>query len=404
MPAIVAGMATLFPKQPNSGDRSGWIRRFWAKLDFLGTEGLFGKAAWNRTFVVRTIIRFSFIFLGAAVTVIGFTVWTLRSDAIRDESKDVGNIATVLAEQTSRSLLAIDLVLTEIQDHLKNIGIASADDFRADLKDKETFGFLKDRLSRFVQADVITLADNQGDVVNLSREWPAPKVNISDREYFRYFAKTPDDKMFVATPVSSRASGQKVIFFSKRISGPDGSFLGLVLVGLNPTYFRNIYESITSLHEQSFDLVRSDGAVLVRYPHQELAGGKISPDSPWHDIASLGGGEYRGPDATGVLRIGASQPVGKFPVFVNVTVPESAALANWKSRSAFIAGGTLLVVVCPLLLLLMLRKLMDSVITSERSLEQNARELAQLNTRLDVAFNNMSQGLCFFNGQRRLIG
>jgi hypothetical protein len=74
-----------------------------------------------------------------------------------------------------------------------------------------------------------------------------------------------------------------------------------------------------------------------------------------------------------------ARPVGKFPVFVNVTVPESAALANWKSRSAFIAGGTLLVVVCPLLLLLMLRKLMDSVITSERSLEQNARELAQLN-------------------------
>jgi hypothetical protein len=50
-----------------------------------------------------------------AVTLIGFTVWTLRSDAIRDESSDIGNIATVLAEQTSRSLLAVDLVLTEIQ-------------------------------------------------------------------------------------------------------------------------------------------------------------------------------------------------------------------------------------------------------------------------------------------------
>jgi diguanylate cyclase (GGDEF)-like protein len=403
MAAIVAGMGISFLKHSISGGPSAWIRRFWAKLDFLVTERLFGKAASNRTFVVRTIIRCSFACMAAAVTVIGFTVWTLRSDAIRDESKDVGNIATVLAEQTSRSLLAVDLVLTEIQDHLRTIGIVSTDDFKAGLKNKETFSFLRDRLSRLVQADVITLADNQGDVVNVSREWPTPKVNISDREYFRYFAKTPDSKMFVAAPVSSRASGQTVIFFSKRISGPDGSFLGLVLVGLDPTYFRNIYESIISLHEQSFDLVRSDGAVLVRYPHQELVDAKISPDSPWHDAASLGGGEYWGPDATGVLRIGASQPVGKYPIFVNVTVPESAALANWKNRSAFIAGGTLLVVVCPLFLLLMLRKLMESVITSERSLEQNARELAQLNTRLDVAFNNMSQGLCFFNGQRRLI-
>ena len=402
IPAIVAGMGISSPKQPNPGP-SGWFRHLWAKLHVLETETLPRKAVSNRALVVRTIIRCSFVCVAVAVTLIGFTVWTLRSDAIRDESNDIGNIATVLAEQTSHSLLAVDLVLTEIQDHLKHAGIASADDFRAGLKDKETFGFLRERLSRLIQADVVTLADNQGDVVNLSREWPAPRVNISDREYFRYFAETRDDKMYIAAPVSSRVSGQPVIFFSKRISGPDGSFLGLVLVGLDPTYFRNIYESITSLREQSFELVRSDGAILVRYPHQEIVGARMSPDSPWHNAASLGGGEYRGLDATGAYQIGASRPAGIFPIFVNVTLPESAALANWESRTAFIAVGTLLIVVCPVFLLLMLRKLMESVITSERSLEQNARELAQLNTRLDVAFNNMSQGLCFFNGQRHLI-
>src|ERR1700682_358690 len=264
-------MGKLSPKKWNSGP-SGWVRHFWTKLDFFGTETLLRKALSNRSFALRTIIRCSFICVAVAVTLIGLTVWTLRSDAIRDESNDVGNIATVLAEQTSRSLLAVDLVLTEIQDRLRLMGIASPDDFRAGLKDRETFGFLRDRLSRLLPADVVTVADDRGDVVNLSREWPAPKVNISDREYFRYFAKTPDDKMYIAAPVSSRVSGHPVIFFSKRISGPDGSFLGLVLVGLDPTYFRNIYESITSLHEQSFELVRSDGSILVRYPLQEIVG------------------------------------------------------------------------------------------------------------------------------------
>ena len=401
IPAIVVGMGISSPKQPNLG-AFGRIRRFWAKLGFLGTETLLRSAVSNRAFVLRAIIRCSFVCVAVAVTLIGFTVWTLRSDAIRDESNDVGNIATVLAEQTSRSLLAVDLVLSEIQDHLRHIGIASADDFRTGLRDRETFGFLRERLAGLLQADVVTLADSQGDIVNLSREWPAPKVNISDREYFRHFAKTRDDKMYIAAPVSSRVSGHPVIFFSKRISGPDGSFLGLVLVGLDPTYFRNIYESITSLGEQTFELVRSDGSILVRYPHQEV-GTRTSPDSSWQNVASLGGGEYRGRDGAGVLQIGASRPAGKFPIFVNVAVPESAALANWKNRSAFIAAGTLLIVVCPLFLLVMLRKLMESVITSERSLEQNARELVQLNTRLDLAFNNMSQGLCFFDGQRHLI-
>jgi diguanylate cyclase (GGDEF)-like protein len=395
-------MGISSPKQPNS-DPSRWIRYLWAKLHVLGTTTLLRKAVSNRALVVRTLIRCSFVCVAVAVTLIGFTVWTLRSDAIRDESNDVGNIATVLAEQTSRSLLAVDLVLTEIQDQVRSVGIASADDFTTRLKDKKTFEFLRERLSRLIQADVVTLADNQGDIVNLSREWPAPRVNISDREYFRYLAKTRDDKMYIAAPVSSRVSGQPVIFFSKRITGPDGSFLGLVLVGLDPTYFRNIYEAITSLREQSFELVRSDGAILVRYPHQEVVGARMSPDSRWHNVASLGGGEYRDLDVTGAYQIGASRPAGAFPIFVNVTVPESAALANWESRTAFIAVGTLLIVACPLLLLLMLRKLLESVIASERSLEQNARELAKLNTRLDLAFNNMSQGLCFFNGQRHLI-
>jgi diguanylate cyclase (GGDEF)-like protein len=380
----------------------GPIRRFWAHLKFDRTEDLSLKGVPNRFPILKTIIWCSFLCVVVAVTLIGLTVWTLRSDAIRDASRDAGNIATVLAEQTSRSVQAVDLVLTEVEEHLRRVGIASADDFRVRLKDQDTFKFLRDRLSR-LQADVVTLADDQGQVVNLSREWPAPKVNISDREYFRYFRQTQDDRMFIAAPVFSRVSGGAVIFFSKRISGPDGSFLGLVLVGVDPTYFRNIYESITSLHEQSFELVRSDGSIIVRYPQKEIVGSRVAPDSPWHAAASLGGGEYRVRDATGAFQIGASRPAGQYPIFVNVVVPESSALANWERRTALIGAGTLLVIACPVLLLLLLRKLLGSVIRSERSLEQNAHELAQLNTRLDLAFNNMSQGLCFFDGQRHLI-
>src|ERR1700733_2687686 len=167
-------MGKSSPKRRNLG-LSGRARRLWARLAVHRTPNLIRKTISDRSFVLRTIIRCSFVCVAVAVTLIGLTVWTLRSDAIRDESSDVGNIATVLAEQTSHSLLAVDLVLTEIQDHLRLIGIASPDDFRAGLKGRETFGFLRDRLSR-LQADVVTLADDHGDVVNLSREWPTPKV------------------------------------------------------------------------------------------------------------------------------------------------------------------------------------------------------------------------------------
>jgi diguanylate cyclase (GGDEF)-like protein len=394
-------MAVSSPDRLRSGIR--WLRGCWPSLAFDRTDDPSAPWVANRFSILRTVIRCSFICVGISVVLIGVTVWTLRSDAIRDASIDAGNIATVLAEQTSRSLQAVDIVLAEVQDRLRLTGITAADDLRVALKGRDTFEFLRDRLSGLPQADVIALADDHGEIVNLSREWPAPRVNISDREYFRYFAEMYDTKTYIARPVLTRVSGRAVIFLSRRISGANGEFLGLVLVGLQPTYFRNIYESITALRRQNFELVRDDGSVIVSYPHQEVLGARIARDSPWHAVASEGGGEYRVRDATGAFQIGASRAAGRYPLYVNVTVPESAALANWEARTILIGIGTLLTVACPALLLLMLRNLVRSVIKSERSLEQNARELAKLNTRLDLAFNNMSQGLCFFDGQQRLI-
>jgi diguanylate cyclase (GGDEF)-like protein len=349
------------------------------------------------------IIRCAFVCVVLAVVLIGITVWTLRSDALHDASNDAANIATVLAEQTSRSLWDVDQVLSEIQDHVKTINVSSNDQFRKELKSAATFRYLRDQLARLPHAEVVSLADDRGDVINFSREWPAPKLSISEREYFRHFAKLYDTKTYIARPLVSQISGRPTIFFSRRLSAEDGSFLGLVQIGLKPTYFRNIYESITALRDQSFELVHSDGFVLVRYPLREGAETEIPIGSPWHDAVAEGGGQYRFQDAAGDYRVGQTRAAGRYPVFVNVSVSENAALATWQKRTILIGVGTFLIVVCPVFLLLILRNLVGSLVDSEERLKENAGELKQLNMRLDIAFNNMSQGLCFFDGQKRLI-
>jgi len=47
------------------------------------------------------------------VLAIGATVWNLRSQAVADARRDIDNLATILAQQTHRSVLAVDLVLEE---------------------------------------------------------------------------------------------------------------------------------------------------------------------------------------------------------------------------------------------------------------------------------------------------
>ena len=65
---------------------------------------------------LRFLICVAIAFIGIAVVAIGVTTWALRSDAVADAVGDAGNIATVLAEQTTRSVQAIDLILTDVQD------------------------------------------------------------------------------------------------------------------------------------------------------------------------------------------------------------------------------------------------------------------------------------------------
>src|SRR5215813_15648077 len=66
----------------------------------------------------RSLIIVAVGLIGLAVAAIGATAWSLRNDALTDAVHDTGNIATVLAEQTARSVQSIDLVLTETRERI----------------------------------------------------------------------------------------------------------------------------------------------------------------------------------------------------------------------------------------------------------------------------------------------
>ena len=86
---------------------------------------------------------------------------------------------------------------------------------------------------------------------------------------------------------------------------------------------------------------------------------------------------------------------------------ESAALATWQRRAMLIGVGTLLAVLCAAFLIRALvtqfRRLANSeasIAEREARLADKSRELECANLRLDAALNNMSQGLCMFDGTR----
>src|SRR5713226_7740786 len=55
------------------------------------------------------------ILVGITIIAAGLTIWDRHEEAIASYRREMKNLGTVLAEQTARSMQAVDLVLKEVQ-------------------------------------------------------------------------------------------------------------------------------------------------------------------------------------------------------------------------------------------------------------------------------------------------
>src|SRR5690348_11628355 len=106
----------------------------------------------DRDAAFRGIIVIAVAMLAVAIGAIGLALWAMRYDAAEDAARDTGNIATVLAEQTGRTVQAIDIVLDDLAERIANSNITTPEEYRQTVATKDYHNFLLDRLSRLPQA------------------------------------------------------------------------------------------------------------------------------------------------------------------------------------------------------------------------------------------------------------
>jgi diguanylate cyclase (GGDEF)-like protein len=342
--------------------------------------------------------------IALAVAAIGATAWGLRADQIAAGYRETDRTATMLADQTSRSVAALDAGLKDVQDRIAALATDTPADFSHRAYTPEMFAFLTERLARLPQATAITLTGSDGQVVNTTRQWPRPNGNFADRDFFQRLSQVDDNQMYVNVPVTSRLGGTPTVYFSKRINTRSGAFAGVVAIAVEIEYFANIYESVSAASGQQFILVRRDGTMIWRYPDQiKRLGEKLPPDSAFYTAVRNGGGSFR---SSGRFREGirliSVRPLKNYPLVVNVAVSEQSVLASWNQRMLAIGAGTLLVVCCAGVLLRIWAKQLRRLIVSEAQLARKSHELKAANDRLDAAMNHVPQGVCMFDAAMRL--
>jgi diguanylate cyclase (GGDEF)-like protein len=338
------------------------------------------------------------LLLGISAGAVGWTIWQLRNDAIRAAISDSGNIAAVLAGQLARSLQSIDAVLLEVKDSSRDSDSDRAFDFRATPDRQALYKSLVAYRNRLPQVFNIAIADAQGQVVVSTAAWPTPNVNVSDRDYFNDARTRVDGALSTSVPIDNRIDGTRTIVFARRLEGPNGDFAGIVYASVNSIYFEDIYVSTQSVHSLIFTTVRQDGTILFRHPDaHDSAGRKLSQKPVWLDSISKGVDGFRilG-QSDGEVRYVSVRPVPGYPLFVNISVTESQALAGWFRRSATIGLGSTELLLCSLYLLIAIKRQVRRLSDSEASLTQKSQQL-------DAALNNMPQGLAMFDRRQRLV-
>jgi diguanylate cyclase (GGDEF)-like protein len=335
-------IACIMPENTRRPGPDGGVRQ--------PTESLsLGSIVQYRMLGVRGLLRpgYGVALLSVVVAVVisvtaGLMIWHNRQSALEEHQHSMNGMGIVLAEQTSRYVQVIDLMLHEVQNQISISPSMTSADFQHQFESKATQSELADRVKNVSQVDAIVLVNADGQAFNSSRVGSA-LPSATERDYYIYLKAHDDPGLFIGSMLKSRATGELSLSFARRVSRPDGTFLGLVLGIVQIKNLSNFYRAAGEHLGETIALLRRDGTVLLRFPDPERAVGlKLPPGSAWYRSVREGGGSYTNtPVLTGVVSLISSHPLRDYPLVLTIAMDEADVFARWHEETVYIAGFAL---------------------------------------------------------------
>ncbi len=298
-------------------------------------------------------------FAGATLLVIlltwaavAFASWRGREDAIDDWRFFLANLSELAAQHADQTLAASDTVLARVVDDIDQTAPVDEADLIRKVGTLEVHEVLKRRQAGLPQIDVVSILTTTGRLVNFSRNWPTPQVDLSDRDYLKAHLANDSLQVFVSAPVHNRSTGEWTFYLARKLRGTDGRTIGLALVGIECAYFQRFYASIDSAGTGvTVLLLRRDGLMLARQPPRDDFIGKDFSHGPIFKVLSRAGDDrprtafISGPrvvdPSDSGTRLVASTGSRSFPTAVGILAPEQLVLAHWRRTTLMLTLATL---------------------------------------------------------------
>jgi diguanylate cyclase (GGDEF)-like protein len=356
--------------------------------------------AWAQTTTYLGVVMIGVIWSGAF-----YLVNEKHEHALESAQRQGANIARVFAEYISRVINGTDgqlIVLRELYQNNPEIG-----EFAYWVGNAK---FKNDLAAQFA------LADARGHILFSSVGPIASTLDISDRAYFRVHQESTTDDLHISVPVIGRVSGKPAINLTRRIAAPDGSFGGIIIASLDIAKLQRFSSSIDIGPKGAISLIGVDRIIRIRSAHDAAAGHFVgrtleSPELFKH-YEKAPAGEYWNsmPQFGSIRRLISYRALDGLPLIAVVAQGESDILqkATAETRQYYritfiLTAFVLLVMAFGAVRQLQLLSATQEIERAKESLERTNRSLEQTNRRFDAALENITHGICMFDGDKRLV-
>jgi diguanylate cyclase (GGDEF)-like protein len=272
----------------------------------------------------------------SVVTVIGFSaicasvMLDMRHGEEELARQTLDNLASGIDADISRNVELYDLSLRAVVSTMRMPEIK-------DVSKSIRHLILFDRAATAKHFGAIQVFDAEGRVTIDASTLDPVEENRGDEEFFQVHRDHPDVGLFISRPMLHR--GAYSIVLSRRVTGADGSFLGVVAGSIRFSYFHDLFGRLHLGPQDTITVLRHDGTVIMRTPFDlDVIGKSLAHVPGVRRALSEPSGSYSGSGAVdGVPRLLVWRD-GTRPLVVLVGKPWSSIFSLWRTEATRIGA------------------------------------------------------------------
>jgi PAS domain S-box-containing protein len=284
------------------------------------------------------------LFIVAVCALVGFDIARGWRTTREDIARELDTHARILAEQTARSLQAVDVVLRHISQEQARGRLEP-------LTRSQLHAYLGQQSVGFAQIRGLAMHDAQGDALAISWLEPSTRINVAGAAVFQLLRERDDADVVIGAATRSPSDDQWMIPIARRLEHPGGGFAGIVAARVRIEYFADFYRDVRLEPGAVVTLLLRDGSLLLREPAVPQAfGGNFASIRATLQAQGERPARITSP-IDGAERFAAMRALDDYPVDVMVARDVASALAPWRRQAIGSAARTLALAALAALLL-----------------------------------------------------